>query len=148
MNDTLSRIKAEAERRRESTTSDKSSSEEQKQRLNEAAAPLLKAFADVQNTFVRIEVLKRIWPDDYLRRPDQASGLLVGYHGGERYPCGLILHIPGGSASFEVEATWDGKILFHSSRDILGSRPRFWKYDSPAPWLDDFYQLLASLLEV
>lgn len=148
MNDTLSRIKAEAERRRESNASGKSSAEEQKQRLSEAAAPLLKAFADVQNTFVRIEVLKRIWPEDYQRRPDQASGLLVGYHGGERFPCGLSLHIPGGSASFEVEETWNGKVFYHSSRDTMGSRPRFWKYESPGPWLDDFYQLLATLLEV
>ena len=148
MNDTLNRIKAEAERRRESIASGKSSSEEQKQRLSEAAAPLLKAFADVQNAFVRIEVLKRIWPEDYQRRPDQASGLLVGYHGGERFPCGLSLHIPGGSASFEVEETWDGKVFYHSSRDTMGSRPRFWKYESPGPWLDDFYQLLATMLEV
>jgi hypothetical protein len=148
MNDTLSRIKAEAELRRESNTSGKLSAVEQKQRLSEAAAPLVKAFADVQNTFVRIEVLKRIWPEDYQRRPDQASGLLIGFHGGERYPVGLSLHIPGGSASFEVEETWDGKIIYRSSRETLGSRPRFWNYESPGPWLDDFFQLMASLLEV
>lgn len=148
MNDTVSRIKAEAERRRESNASVKSSSEEQKQRLSEAAKPLLKAFADVQNTFVRIDVLKRIWPEDYLRRPDQASGLLVGFHGGEHHPCGLSLHIPGGHASFVVEETWDGKVSYTSTREILGSRPRSWKYDAAGPWLDDFFQLMATLLEI
>jgi hypothetical protein len=148
MNDTVSRIKAEAERRREANASGKSSSEEQKQRLSEAAEPLVKAFADVQNTFVRIDVLKRIWPEDYLRRPDQASGLLVGFHGGEHCPSGLSLHIPGGRASFEVEETWDGKLTYTSTRETMGSRPRSWKYDSAGPWLDDFFQLMATLLEI
>ena len=148
MNDTVSRIKAEAERRREASASGKSSSEVQKQRLSEAAEPLIKAFADVQKTFVRIDVLKRIWPEDYLRRPDQASGLLVGFHGGEHYPYGLSLHIPGGRASFEVEESWDGKLSYTSTRETMGSRPRSWKYDAAEPWLDDFFQLMATLLEI
>lgn len=147
MNDTLNRIKAEAERRRISDAMGRSSALELAQRRNEAALPLLKAFADVQDTFVRIDVLKRIWPDDYQRRPDRARGLIIGVLGG-RYPCGPSLHIPGGQASYEVEATWDGKIIYVSSREANASRPQCWKFDTPAPWLDDFYLTMGMLLEI
>jgi hypothetical protein len=148
MNDTLSRIKAEAERRRVSDAMGKSSTLEQAQRRHEAALPLFKAFADVQDSFVRIDVLKRIWPSDYDRRPDRARGLVIGVLGGERQPYGLSLYIPGGQASYQVEATWDGKILYVSSREVSSARPQSWKFEAQQPWLDDFYLTMSSLLEL
>jgi hypothetical protein len=148
MTDTLSKIKAQAERQRESRTAGKAASEESAQRRSAAAQPLLKAFADVQNAFVRIDVLKRIWPNDYQRRPDRARGLLAGLLGGERYPYGLMLHIPGGQATFEVELTWDGKIMYVSSRETLSTRPRLVRVERPEPWLEEFYQTMSTLLEI
>jgi hypothetical protein len=148
MNDTLSRIKAEAERRRVSDAVGKSSSQEQAQRRHEAALPLFKAFADVQDSFVRIDVLKRIWPSDYQRRPDRARGLLIGMLGGERQPYGLSLYIPGGQSSYQVEAAWDGKLLYVSSREVTAMRPQSRKHETPQPWLADFYLTMSSLLEL
>lgn len=148
MNDTLSRIKAEAERRRNSDANGKATSQEQAQRRSEAAQPLFKAFADVQDAFVRIDVLKGIWPDDYQRRPDRARGLLMGVLGGERYPYGLSLFIPRGQASYQVEINWEGKILYIASREAAASRPQSRRFDTPEPWLEDFYLTMASLLEL
>ncbi len=148
MNDTFSKIKAQADRQRESRSADKAAGAESAQRRSEAAQPILKAFADIQHAFVRIDVLKRIWPNDYQRRPDRARGLLAGLLGGERHPYGLMLHIPGGQATFEVEMTWDGKILYVSSRETLSSRPRLVKVERPEPWLEEFYQTMSTLLEV
>jgi hypothetical protein len=148
MNDTLSRIKAQAERQRESQTAGKAATEESVLRRSEAAQPILKAFADIQHAFVRIDVLKRIWPSDYQRRPDRARGLLAGLLGGERYPYGLMLHIPGGQATFEVELTWDGKLMYVSSRETLSTRPRLVRVERPEPWLEEFYQTMSTLLEI
>lgn len=148
MNDTLSRIKAQAERQRESQTAGKAATEESVLRRNEAAQPIFKAFADIQHAFVRIDVLKRIWPSDYQRRPDRARGLLAGLLGGERYPYGLMLHIPGGQATFEVEMTWDGKLMYVSSRETLSTRPRLVRVERPEPWLEEFYQTMSTLLEI
>jgi hypothetical protein len=150
MNDTLSRIKAQAERRRDSQAQaqGKASSMELAQRRSEAAKPLLAAFADVANAFVRIDVLKRIWPSDYQRRPDRARGLVIGLLGGEAHPYGLSLHIPGGQASFQVELTWDGKIMYVTSREVLSAQPHSAKFETPEPWLNEFYQMMATLLEL
>lgn len=148
MNDTLSRIKAEAQRRQAAAATGKNSSQEAAQRRHEAAAPLFKAFADVENSFVRIDVLKEIWPDDYLRRPDKARGLVMGLLGGERYPCGLTLYVPGGQVSYVVELTWDGKIVYVSSRQTKTAQPQSWKFETPEPWLESFYHTMATLLEL
>jgi hypothetical protein len=148
MNDTLSRIRAEAERARASSEEGKLSSEESAMRRHRAALPLLGAFADVQHNFVKIEVLKRIWPKDYEQRPDRARGLVIARHGGDLHPCGLIFRIPGGFRSFEVQETWNGRLVYISSRETDGSRPQSWQFDTPEPWLDGFYKAMATLLEL
>ncbi|EGV18957.1 hypothetical protein ThimaDRAFT_1761 [Thiocapsa marina 5811] len=148
VNDTLSKIKAQAERARTSHEEVKETSLEKAQRRHEAALPLLKAFADVQDNFVKIDVLKRIWPRDYDRRPDRVHGLVAAVLGGEAHPCGIMLHVPGGLCSFEVRESWDGNITYVSSRETNGSRPLLWQFDQPDPWLDGFYRTMAGLLEV
>ncbi|WP_295428082.1 hypothetical protein [uncultured Thiodictyon sp.] len=148
MNDTLNKIKAEAQRRRESEAMRRASSMDLAQRRSAAAMPLFKAFSDIEHAFVRIDVLKRIWPEDYQRRSDRARGLVAGFLGGEPHPYGLSLHIPGGKATFEVELTWDGKILYVSSREVSGLRPWVSKVEQPEPWLEDFCQTMATLLEL
>lgn len=148
MNDTLQKIKAEAERSQASADTGKASSIELAQRRCMAAKPLLDAFAEVQDAFVRIDVLKTIWPQDYHQRPDRARSLISGIHGGERFPCGISLYIPGGQTTFRVETTWDGKLLYVLSRDLHSTQPRSWTFDTPDPWLQGFYQTMAALLEV
>jgi hypothetical protein len=148
VNDTLSKIKALAERAQATREGAQESSLEQAQRCHAAALPLLNAFADVQDHFVKIEVLKRIWPRDYDRRPDRIHGLVAARLGGDAFPCGLMLHVPGGLCSFEVHETWDGKMLYTSSRETAGARPLLWQFDHPEPWLEGFYRTLAGLLEV
>ena len=148
MNDTLSRIKAEAQRRQAAAASGKDSAQALAQRRQAAAEPLFKAFSDIEGSFVRIDVLKEIWPDDYQSRPDRARGLVAGVLGGGRYPCGLTLHIPGGQASYAVELTWDGKIVYVSSRQTKTAQPQSWTFERTEPWLDAFYQTMATLLEL
>ena len=148
VNDTLRKIRAEAERSQACADSGKASSLELAQRRSLAAKPLLDAFAEVQEAFVRIDVLKDIWPQDYHQRPDRARGLVSGVHGGEGFPCGISLYIPGGQTTFRVETTWDGKLLYVFSRDIHSTQPRSWTFEKPEPWLQGFYQTMATLLEI
>lgn len=148
MNDTLSRIKAEAERTRVGCESSRDLSLETAQRLHEAARPLLDAFTDVRNHFVKVEVLKRIWPSDFDRRPDRAQGLVIAMLGGAAHPSGLMLQVPGGIRAFEVQETWDGRLVYVSSRETGGMRPQSWRFETPEPWLAGFYQTMAMLLEI
>ena len=146
MNDTLSRIKAQAEQARNDRNQQKQSVVDAAQQRHEAALPLLKAFADVQNHYVKIAVLKTLWPDDYHRRDDRARGLVAGLLGGERQPYGLRLRAPGGYRTWEVQTGWAGDFLYVVSRETEGARPLLTQFDQPEPWLDTFYQAMATLL--
>jgi hypothetical protein len=148
MNDTLNRIKAQAERARSRTDEQKQSTVDAAQQRHEAALPLLRAFADVKDHFVKIDVLKAIWPDQYHQRDDRARGLVVALLGGERQPHGLRLRVPRGFQTWEVTVTWTGDFAYVVSRESEGGRPVTTQFDRPEPWLDTFYQAMASLLEL
>ncbi|MBK1644721.1 hypothetical protein CKO25_08685 [Thiocapsa imhoffii] len=138
MNDTLRKIKERASRTQSSVALEQDASLASVRRRHQAAWPLLQAFAEIQDHFVKIDVLKRIWPTDYDRRPDRAHGLVIAYLGGDEAPFGLMLRIPAGTRVFEVQETWDGRLLYVSARETDGARPLSWQYDTPEPWLDGF----------
>ena len=148
MNDTISKIKQLAENSQIAAARSKATALEKTQRRHDAAQPLLKAFADVQNAPVRIEVLKRIWPYDFQHRPDRASALVIGYLGDPRRPHGMSFHTPGGQASYEVELTWDDRIVYVSTRETGGSQPQSKKFSEPDSWLAGFYHTMAPMLEI
>jgi hypothetical protein len=148
MNNTISRIKQVAENSQAAAARSQAKALEKAQRRHEAAKPLFKAFAEVQHAYVKIEVLKRIWPYDFQHRPDRASALVIGYLGDPRYPHGLSLHTPGGQASYEVELTWDDRIVYVSSKETGGSQPLSKKFSEPDSWLAGFYHTMAPLLEI
>lgn len=148
MNDTISRIKQIADNSQISAARSKATAQEKVQRRHEAAKPLLKAFSDVQHSLVRIEVLKSIWPFDFQHRPDRASALVIGYLGDPRHPSGISFHTPSGQASYEVELTWDDRIVYVSSKETGGSQPQSKKFSEPDPWLAGFYHTMAPMLEI
>jgi len=148
MNDTLSRIRARAEQAQSVQDEQKQSTVDAASRRHEAAKPLLDAFADVQHHYVKIDVLKTIWPDDYQQRDDRARGLVTGVLGGERLPYGLRLRAPGGFRTWEVQVDWTGAYAYVASRETEGGRPHVNHFDRPEPWLDTFYQAMALMLEL
>lgn len=148
MNDTLSRIKAEAARVQAARAQGRDAALAMAQRRQAAAAALFAAFADVQDQFVRVEVLQQIWPADYQQRNDRARGLVVALLGPEQHPCGLRLRVPGGFRSFEVQETWDGQLRYISAREGPAGRTQATHFDHPQPWLEVFYRTMAMLLEL
>jgi hypothetical protein len=148
MSDTLQRIKArknaalaskqtEAERRAAST-----------QRRAEAAQPLFAALRDVEGQFVKVKVLRQIWPEDFHNRDEHARVLVDSKLGDLSQPCGVRLHVPGGYRRFEVEEASDGGLNYISARETIGGRPHVATYTDRDQWLDAFYGTMASLLEI
>jgi hypothetical protein len=115
---------------------------------SELAAPLVRAFRDVEGEFVRISVLSRVWPDDYDRRDDRVAGLLITWIGPESAPQGLKLAVPNGSLTFEVTLKRDGSAVFTCVRDTLGQRPAIMDFANRDDWLEFFYKSIADLVEL
>ena len=112
------------------------------------AAPLLGAFKDVEKEYVRISILRQIWPDDYDRRDDRVSGLLVALLGPEQAPYGLKMALPHGFLSFEVTLKPDGSPVFSCIRDTDGQRPLSMDFPDGGRWLEYFYKIIADVIEL
>lgn len=115
---------------------------------SELAAPLIRAFRDVEGEFVRISMLSRIWPHDYDRRDDRVAALLIAWVGPESAPHGLKLAVPNGSLTFEVSLKRDGSAVFTCVRDSLGQRPSIMDFANQEDWLEFFYKSIADLVEL
>lgn len=112
------------------------------------AAPLVRAFRDVENEFVRIAILQQIWPRDYDRRDDRVSGLLICWIGPDHAPSGLRLAVPHGSLRFEVSLKVDGSPVFSCFRDTDGQRPVSMDFPDGQHWMDYFFKCIADLVEL
>ncbi len=112
------------------------------------AAPLLRAFADVEQEFVRVAVLRQIWPTDFDRRDDRVSGLLVEKLGPAIAPYGLKMALPHGFLSFEVTLKKEECPVFQCIRDTNGQRPLTMDFPDGQHWLDYFYKVIAEVVEL
>ena len=112
------------------------------------ASPLIRAFRDVENEFVRIAMMQQIWPHDYDRRDDRVAGLLIAFFGPEQAPYGLKLAVPNGSLSFEVSFRPDGSPVFTCIRDTDGQRPLPMDFPNGNDWLTYFYKIIADMIEL
>lgn len=115
---------------------------------SELAAPLIHAFKDVEREFVRISVLRQIWPHDYDRRDDRVAGLLIQMIGPAEAPYGLAMAVPHGSLRFEVGLKVDGSAVFSCTRDTHGQRPSMMDFANSEDWLEFFYKSIADLVEL
>ncbi|QIK37056.1 hypothetical protein GWK36_02495 [Caldichromatium japonicum] len=114
----------------------------------ELAAPLIQAFHDLENEFVKIDMLKKLWPDDYDQRNDRVSGLLIAWIGSQAKPHGLRLAVPYGSLTFEVALRQDGSPVFLCVRDIHSQRPAIMEFNSRDEWLEFFFKSIAEFIEL
>ena len=112
------------------------------------AAPLIRAFKDVEQEFVRIAMMQQIWPHDYDRRDDRVAGLRMAFLGPEQAPYGLKLAVPNGSLSFEVSFRADGSPVFACIRDTDGQRPLAMDFPNEHDWLTYFYKIIADVIEL
>lgn len=112
------------------------------------AAPLIRAFKDVENEYVRISILRQIWPDDYDRRDDRVSGLLMSMPGPEQAPYGLKIAMPHGFLSFEASLCKDGSPVFTCIRETDGQRPISMDFPDGERWLEYFYKIVADVVEL
>lgn len=148
MKDTLSKIRMKS--------GDRTLAQEQKKdqgvrlaaELHQAAKPLLQAFEEIKEQPLRIDAMKRIWPDDFDRRDDRAISLVETYLGGEKQPHGLRLRMPGGHRSFTVERTFANQLDYIAVRESLSGAPHSRHFSSTEPWLDLFYDVMATVLEL
>ncbi len=147
MNQTLQRLRQIAQ----GTGLDEEDSAKREQRqakCAQLAQPLIQSFHDLGNEFVKVEVLKRLWPDDYEQRNDRLAGLLIAWIGPPTRPHGLRLAIPYGSLTFEVALRQDGSPVFLCVRDILSQRPAIMEFNDRKEWLEFFLKAIADLVEI
>lgn len=148
MNETLKRIKQQANKEVDSKLLKKDEQRAHILRCVEAARPLFQAFEDIKGQFVKITILRQIWPTDYHQRDDHAPVLIAQVIGGDETPRGLMFHLPGGHRRFETELQPDGEMGYIVSTDMAGTRPQYITFASTEPWLDMFYKTMAHLLEL
>lgn len=148
MNQTLQKLRELAQ---ESVLSEEDSMVRKQEALAscaELAAPLIHAFKDVENEFVRISIMRQIWPHDYDRRDDRVSGLLANLVGPKDAPSGLKMLVPHGSLQFEVVLMLNGTPVYNCFRDTHGQRPLTMDFPNAEAWLEFFYKSIADLIEL
>lgn len=143
MNQTLERLRQIAQ----GQSADDSDIRRRQAKCAELAAPLIQAFRDLENQFVKIDVLKRLWPEDYEQRNDRFGGLLINWIGPASNPHGLRLAIPHGTISFEVALRQDESPVFLCVRDIHSQRPAIMEFNNREEWLDYFFKSVAEWIE-
>jgi hypothetical protein len=148
MKDTLSKIRAKSGDRSQAQAQQQDEQQRLLNELHEAAKPLLKAFDEIKEQPLRIDVMKRIWPDDFDRRDDRAKALLTGYLGAPDRPHGLRLRVPGGLRTFTIERSFSGQLSYVAVRESFSGEPHARQFSSAEPWLEVFYDVLATVLEL
>jgi hypothetical protein len=148
MNDTLSKIRQKVGQTGESQLLQQETKDQAAEQRARAAKPLIDAFRDIQNEFVRIELLKQIWPNDFDRRNDRLAGLLVEWLGGAQRPHGIRLQVPGGFRSFSVDLAGDGNLCYTSTREPHSGRAQYITFQNEEQWMEFFYKTMAYVLEV
>jgi hypothetical protein len=149
MKDTLSKIRQKSGNRTLAQEQEKDEKKRLAEERHAAAKPLIQAFAEIKDQPLRIDAMKRIWPDDFDRRDDRAIELVEAYLGGEKHPYGLRLRLPGGHRTFAVEQrAFSDQLSYVAVRESLSGAPHTRYFSSSEPWLDLFYEVMATVLEV
>jgi len=148
MNDTLSKIRQKAGQSGESQMLEKQSRDSTAQKRAKAAEPLMTAFREIQNEFVKVDLLKQIWPTDFDRRNDRLAGLVAEILGDPRFPHGIKLMVPGGFRSFSVDISSDGTLCYTSAREPHSGRAVYVNFQNEEQWMEFFYKTMAYILEV
>jgi len=117
-------------------------------RLSKEAEPLLEAYADLQNQFVRITILKQIWGPEFDVRGDRLNDLLLGYieERGERY--GIRFRAPSGQIRFFVDARSDGKFVYRATSDVGDAHSKAREFVDRDEWLRYFLSIMAQMVEL
>lgn len=115
-----------------------------------AAAPLVEAFRDLEDQYVRIEMLREIFPRDYDRRDDRVRGLLVEYLGdaGAGLLNGVAFHVPNGEIRFRVSHTRERGLTYLATRNLGTLRASSREFVVREDWIDHFFRIMADLVEV
>lgn len=148
MNRTLEKLREIVQESEVSAMDSRLRNRQTSQSCAQLAAPMINAFREVEQQFLRISVMQQIWPQDYDRRDDRVTGLLVSVLGPERAPYGLKFLVPHGSLRFEVVLEPGGSPKFICIRDTDGQRPMSMDFTDAESWLEFFYKSIADLIEL
>lgn len=148
MNQTLQKLRELAQESVLTAQGNELKDKEERASCAQLAEPLIRAFKDVENEFVRISIMRQIWPRDYDKRDDRVAALLVATLGPEHAPYGLKLVVPHGFLRFDVSLSTDGSPVFSCVRDTDGQRPMNMDFPDGERWLEYFYKCIADLVEL
>lgn len=117
-------------------------------RLAKEAEPLFDAYADLEQQFVRISILKKIWDKEFDVRGDRLSSLVLGFveESGQRY--GIRFRSPAGQLKFFVDTRVDGAFVYRATSDAGDGRANSKEYIDRDEWMRHFLSVMAQMLEL
>ena len=148
MSKTLERLRAQARQIQQDSDVARLRVEALRTSRASAAAPLVQAFDDVKDQLVRVQVLRKVWGEQFERRDERLAGLLL-----ERLQIadavhGLKIRIAGGTMSFLVDVGQDQGLVFLCIRETQGLPPTIKTFVDQEHWLDFFIKVLADMIEI
>jgi hypothetical protein len=117
------------------------------ERRSIAFEPLSVMLSEVEDEYVRVSVLRAIWPLDFDKRPDRIKGLIEGYMLSESLCCGVKVRTATGRIMFETDIDGQGKISYIYSYESMGMRPVTREFSSREDWLQAFLYEMTKLIE-
>jgi hypothetical protein len=117
-------------------------------RLEQAAAPILTAYSDLKDQYLRVSVLKQLWPDDFGSRGDRVSALLLGFVAERGMNYGLAIRVPAGQMRFFVQQQKNDELIYIATRDIGDAPPAIREFINRDDWVGYFLRTLANMIDL
>lgn len=108
----------------------------------------MEAFSEIAHHFLKIDVMKQLWPHDYHKRDDRVLALLHDYIGDRSQPHGIQLKSIHGFTAFLTDQTAAGTINYITVRGTGSSNEQVERFDNEESWLDTFYEEMAIVLDL
>lgn len=116
-------------------------------RRSQGMEPLLAAYLDLEDQYLRVSVLRAIWPLDFDKRDDAFRNLLLGYVHHDDLICGIRIRTPTGNMTFVTELGPMNEYVYIYTYDSNGLRPQTRQLTNVEDWLNIFYTETAKLID-
>jgi len=116
-------------------------------RRSQGAAPLLAAYSEIEDQYLRVSVLRALWPLDFDKRDDAFRSLLLGYIYDHERICGIKIQTPTGRLTFETELDSMNEYVYIYTYDSDSIRPKTHRYSNQEDWIKNFFTQAAMLID-
>jgi hypothetical protein len=116
-------------------------------RRGEAMRPLIEVLGDLEDQYIRVSVMRLLWPHDYAQRDDRVRSLIQGFVLEEGIKCGIKLKSVGGSETFSTEIIGRDELSFVYAYDSAALQPQTRTFANQRDWMNLFINQMAKVIE-